>query len=69
MYTTQLYFPTLKETPADAELISHKLMLRAGMIRRLAAGLYVWLPLGIRTLRKGPPWPALDAFMRGIGGP
>src|SRR5258707_7427069 len=42
----------LKGAPADAEVISHRLMLRTGMIRRLAAGLYVWLPLGIRTLRK-----------------
>jgi len=52
MRTTQLYFPTLKETPADAELISHKLMLRAGMIRKLASGIYTWLPLGLRVLRK-----------------
>jgi prolyl-tRNA synthetase len=43
---------TLKEVPADAEVISHQLMLRAGMIRRLAAGLYVWLPMGLRVLRK-----------------
>jgi prolyl-tRNA synthetase len=43
---------TLKEVPADAELISHRLMLRTGMIRRLAAGLYTWLPLGLRTLQK-----------------
>src|ERR1700722_12129854 len=43
---------TLKEVPADAEVISHRLMLRTGMIRRLAAGLYVWLPLGLRTLKK-----------------
>jgi prolyl-tRNA synthetase len=43
---------TLKETPADAEVASHKLMLRAGMIRKLAAGLYTWLPLGLRVLRK-----------------
>src|SRR3984957_18266977 len=43
---------TLKEVPADAEVISHRLMLRTGMIRRLAAGLYVWLPLGLRSLRK-----------------
>ncbi|RUM93861.1 MAG: proline--tRNA ligase [Thiothrix sp.] len=42
---------TLKETPADAEIISHKLMLRAGLIRRLAAGLYTWLPLGLKVLR------------------
>jgi prolyl-tRNA synthetase len=43
---------TLKETPADAEIVSHQLMLRAGMIRRQAAGLYSWLPLGLRVLRK-----------------
>ncbi len=43
---------TLKETPADAEIISHQLMLRAGLIRKLASGLYSWLPLGLRTLRK-----------------
>lgn len=42
---------TLKETPADAEIVSHKLMLRAGLIRRLAAGLYTWLPLGLKVLR------------------
>ncbi|HVC02085.1 MAG TPA: proline--tRNA ligase [Steroidobacteraceae bacterium] len=44
--------PTLKEVPADAEVISHRLMLRTGMIRRLAAGLYTWMPIGLRTLRK-----------------
>jgi prolyl-tRNA synthetase len=43
---------TLKEIPADAEVLSHQLMLRAGMIRRLAAGLYTWLPMGLRTLQK-----------------
>src|SRR5580698_9516054 len=43
---------TLKEVPAEAEVISHQLMLRAGMIRRLAAGMYTWLPLGVRVLRK-----------------
>lgn len=43
---------TLKEVPADAEVVSHQLMLRSGMIRRLAAGLYTWLPLGLRTLHK-----------------
>ena len=52
MRLSQYPISTLKEVPADAEVISHKLMLRAGMIRRLAAGLYVWLPLGLRTLRK-----------------
>jgi prolyl-tRNA synthetase len=43
---------TLKEVPADAEIISHQLMLRAGLVRRLAAGLYTWLPIGLRTLKK-----------------
>ncbi|OPX54196.1 prolyl-tRNA synthetase [Oceanospirillum multiglobuliferum] len=52
MRASQLLISTLKETPADAEVISHQLMLRAGMIRRLASGLYTWLPLGLRTLRK-----------------
>ena len=52
MRLSQNPISTLKEVPADAEVISHRLMLRAGMIRRLAAGLYVWLPLGLRTLRK-----------------
>ena len=52
MRTSNLLISTLKETPADAEVISHKLMLRAGMIRKLAAGIYTWLPLGLRVLRK-----------------
>ena len=52
MRLSQNPISTLKEVPADAEVVSHRLMLRAGMIRRLAAGLYVWLPLGLRTLRK-----------------
>ncbi len=43
---------TIKETPAEAEVVSHQLMLRAGLIRRLAAGLYSWLPMGLRVLRK-----------------
>jgi prolyl-tRNA synthetase len=51
MYASKLFLPALKETPADAELISHKLMLRAGLIRKLASGLYTWLPLGLRVLR------------------
>ena len=46
MRTSQLLLATLKETPSDAEVISHKLMLRAGMIRKNAAGIYSWLPLG-----------------------
>ncbi|NOX77246.1 MAG: proline--tRNA ligase [Gammaproteobacteria bacterium] len=52
MRTSQLLLATLKETPSDAEVVSHQLMLRAGMIRKLAAGLYTWLPLGLRVLRK-----------------
>jgi prolyl-tRNA synthetase len=52
MRTSQFPLHTVKETPADAEIASHRLMLRAGMIRKLAAGLYTWLPLGLRVLRK-----------------
>ncbi len=52
MRLSQYPISTLKEVPADAEVVSHQLMLRAGMIRRLAAGLYVWLPMGLRVLRK-----------------
>ena len=52
MRTSQFPLQTIKETPADAEVMSHILMLRAGMIRKLAAGLYSWLPLGLRVLRK-----------------
>jgi len=52
MRTTQFLINTLKETPADAVVISHQLMLRAGMIRKLASGLYTWQPLGLRVLRK-----------------
>lgn len=52
MRLSQYPIATLKEVPADAEVISHQLMLRSGMIRRLAAGLYTWLPIGLRTLKK-----------------
>nr|VFJ95291.1 MAG: prolyl-tRNA synthetase [Candidatus Kentron sp. LFY] len=52
MRSSRILLATLKETPTDAEVISHRLMLRAGMIRRLASGLYSWLPLGLRVLRK-----------------
>ncbi|NLL43438.1 MAG: proline--tRNA ligase [Firmicutes bacterium] len=52
MYMSQLYSPTLRETPADAEIVSHKLMLRAGLMRRSAAGVYAFLPLGLRVIRK-----------------
>ena len=52
MYFSKLLIPTLKESPADAEVASHKLMVRAGMIRQLAAGIYSILPLGLRVLKK-----------------
>ncbi len=52
MRTSKFLLSTVRETPAEAETVSHKLMLRAGMIRKLAAGVYTWLPLGLRTLRK-----------------
>lgn len=52
MLYSRYFIPTLKETPSDAEVISHQLMLRAGMIRKLAAGIYNYLPLGLRSIRK-----------------
>ena len=52
MRASKYLLATVKETPADAEIISHRLMLRAGMIRKLASGLYIWLPLGQRVLHK-----------------
>jgi len=52
MRVSQFFISTLKEAPTEAELISHKLMLRAGLIKRLGSGLYTWMPLGLRILRK-----------------
>jgi prolyl-tRNA synthetase len=52
MRVSQTFLSTLKEAPSEAELVSHKLMLRAGLIRRLGSGLYTWMPLGLRVLRK-----------------
>jgi prolyl-tRNA synthetase len=52
MRWTQTFIPTLKETPADAEIVSHQLLLRAGLVRKLTGGLYTFLPLGVRVLRK-----------------
>ena len=52
MRTTQFLLATVKETPSDAELVSHQLMLRAGMIRKLGSGLYTWLPMGLRVLKR-----------------
>src|SRR5271165_7440559 len=52
MKWTHTLIPTLREAPADAEILSHKLLLRAGLIRKLAGGVYTFLPLGLRALRK-----------------
>src|SRR5512134_4185469 len=52
MRASRDYLVTLKEAPQEAELASHKLMLRAGLIRKLASGLYTWMPLGLKVLRK-----------------
>ena len=52
MRTSQYFISTLKEAPADAEIVSHKLMLRAGLVKRLAGGIYTWMPVGLRILRK-----------------
>src|SRR3569833_1913424 len=52
MRLSQFHLATVKEVPADAEIASHRLMLRAGMIRKLASGLYTWTPLGLRVMRK-----------------
>jgi prolyl-tRNA synthetase len=52
MRASQFFVSTLKEAPADAEIVSHKLMLRAGLIRRLAGGIYTWMPIGLRVVRK-----------------
>src|SRR5687767_12286946 len=52
MKTSKFFLSTLKEVPAEAEIVSHRLMLRAGIIRRLSAGIYTWLPLGLRVVRK-----------------
>ena len=52
MRRSQYFLPTLKETPKEAEVVSHRLMLRAGMIKQTSAGIYAWLPLGLKVLRK-----------------
>ena len=51
MRLSRYFLPVLKEDPSEAQIVSHKLMLRAGMIRQQAAGIYVWLPLGLKVLR------------------
>ena len=52
MRLSRYFLPILRETPKEAEIVSHRLMLRAGMIRQEAAGIYAWLPLGLRVLHK-----------------
>src|SRR5438067_12173795 len=52
MRASQFLISTLKEAPADAEVTSHKLMMRAGMIKKLGAGIYTWMPMGLRVVRK-----------------
>ena len=52
MRLSRYFLPILRETPKEAEIVSHRLMLRAGMIRQEAAGIYAWLPLGLRVLKK-----------------
>ena len=52
MRLSRYFMPTLREAPSDAQIVSHQLMLRAGMIRQEAAGIYAWLPLGLRVLKK-----------------
>ena len=52
MFWSKVFLPTLKDTPQDAEVISHQLMLRSGMIRRVSSGIYTWLPIGLKVLRK-----------------
>jgi len=52
MRRSAYFMPTLKETPAEAQIVSHRLMLRAGMVRQASAGIYSWLPLGFRVLKR-----------------
>lgn len=59
MYASRFFISTLKEAPSDAEIVSHRLMLRAGLIKRLAGGIYTYLPMGLRTIRK------VEAIVRG----
>ena len=61
MRASRFFISTLKEAPSEAELVSHRLMLRAGLIRRLAGGIYSWMPLGLRVVRK------VEAIVRVFG--
>jgi prolyl-tRNA synthetase len=55
MKASQFFISTLKEAPADAEVVSHQLMMRAGMIKKLGAGIYSYMPMGLRVMRKVEP--------------
>ena len=52
MRMSQYFLPTMKETPSEAQIVSHRLMLRAGLVRQTSAGIYAWLPLGHRVLKR-----------------
>ena len=52
MRSSQFFMPTLRENPSEAQIVSHRLMLRAGMVRQASAGIYSWLPLGLRVLKR-----------------
>src|ERR1700754_635723 len=52
MRSSQFFMPTLRENPTEAQIVSHRLMLRAGMVRQTSAGIYSWLPMGFRVLKK-----------------
>jgi hypothetical protein len=58
MRLSEFALTTLKEVPAEAEIVSHQLMLRAGLIRRLSSGLFTWMPLGLRVCARSKPWYA-----------
>ena len=64
MRFSKMYAKTLKETPKDAEVVSHQLMLRSGMIKKLASGVYTYLPLGYKALKKVENWPGRKGFRR-----
>ena len=76
MRLSRFFMPTIKETPSEARIVSHRLMLRAGMIRQSSAGIYSWLPLGLRVLRKieqivreASIQQELDTYNELLGGP